>query len=144
MARLGGRKLGDVVAIPLTDGSFVAGRLYEDSIGIYKKLFTSIPTLTDVDDLVFAFFGYCVDVPIRNGEWPIIGRKRFMKHEDPWYPPTYRVIPSTPPKYFIDHGLESRKATLEEITGLQEAEIYARAEYFVKEIERRVVAGDFS
>lgn len=79
-------KLGDIYEIPLPNGNKAYGRLYKEfTLGIYKKMCFSVDELPDTEDYQF-FVGVYKDL-LQDGEWKIVGNRKFQAEEDAWAPP---------------------------------------------------------
>lgn len=79
-------KLGDIYEIPLPNGKNAYGRLYKEyTLAIYKKKCLSVDELPDIEDYQF-FVGVYKDL-LQDGEWKIVGNRKFENEEDAWAPP---------------------------------------------------------
>ncbi|KSV60222.1 Imm26 family immunity protein [Acetivibrio ethanolgignens] len=79
-------RLGDIYEIPLPNGKNAYGRLYREyTLAIYKKRCTSIEELPNTEDYDF-FVGVYKDL-LQDGEWKIVGNRKFITEEDAWAPP---------------------------------------------------------
>lgn len=68
------RRIGDVVAIALKDGSFAFGRvLMEPLMAFYALRAERIPTLTDIVSSNIAFKVCVMNYAITHGDWPVLG-----------------------------------------------------------------------
>ena len=79
-------KLGDIYEIPLPNGNNAYGRLYKEYVlAIYKDRCTSIDELQLSEEYDF-YVGVYKDL-LQDGEWKIVGNKKFENDEDAWAPP---------------------------------------------------------
>lgn len=127
---------GDVFQIPLPDGRFAYGRVYNDaSIGVYSNV-TESPFQPPLGSRIFLFIvGLYSDI-LENGSWKIIGRDPFGPNESPW-PPPYFVRDVITGNYQIYHAGSLRPAEPREIKGLEEAAVYD-SDHVVKRIMREL------
>jgi Immunity protein 26 len=116
-------RAGDVFQIPLPDGRYAYGRLYDDaSVGIYR-LITESPLHPPIGSRDFLFtVGLYRDI-LENGRWEIIGRDPFAPDESRW-PPPYFVRDLISGQYQIYHRGLFRPAEFGDIEGLEEAAVY--------------------
>ena len=81
-------RVGAVVAIPLPDGRFGYGRLYQNlNIGLFRVI-SAAPL--DVAEVIRHPVGpvlFFADAPVREGTWPVIGTFPFRSEEESWPPP---------------------------------------------------------
>ena len=81
-------RVGAVVAIPLPDGRFGYGRLYENlNIGLFRVVSDD---LLDVAEVIRHPVGpvlFFADAPVRDGTWPVIGSFPFKSEKESWPPP---------------------------------------------------------
>jgi len=114
-------KLGDIVDIPLPNGSFAFGRLYNDaSIGVYDLIALSSLSVDEISKYKIRFFSGVFDTYIKNGNWKIIGNIPFEKQDDSWPPAQYIQDIINPDKYSIYYKGEIIAASKEEISGLEQ------------------------
>ncbi len=79
-------KLGDIYEIPLPNGKNAYGRLFKEyTLAIYDMICSSFDELPDTEDYQF-FVGVYKDL-LQDGEWKIVGNRKFEKEEDAWAPP---------------------------------------------------------
>ena len=79
-------KLGDIYEIPLPNGKKAYGRLFKEyTLAIYEKICSSIDELPNTEDYQF-FVGVYKDL-LQDGEWKIVGNRKFENDEDAWAPP---------------------------------------------------------
>jgi Immunity protein 26 len=68
------RTVGDVVAIPLGDGTYGYGRLLrEPLIAFYKFRTTTVASAEDVMKAAIAFIVFVMNYSVTEGLWPVIG-----------------------------------------------------------------------
>lgn len=153
MARRGKTKwrVGDVVAIPLSDGRCDFARLFNDGdYGIYNLLSAgAIPTLKSAIDSGIAFCQSGTNNPVHSGAWRIIGNHPFASEEAAWMPPQATGYDrasgtwfSTMPEVMVRGN--ARRATAKEVRGLDVWMYCADAEAIVDVIEDRLVRGNES
>ena len=129
-------RLGDVFQIPLPEGKFAYGRVYDDaSVSIYRKV-TEKPFQPPIGARDFLFtVGLYSDI-LENGYWEIIDRDEFEAGESPW-PPPYFVRDVISGDYQIYHKGVLRPAEPQEVVGLEEAAVYD-ADHIVDRIIREL------
>jgi hypothetical protein len=116
-------KIGDVFQIPLPDGRFAYGRVYDDaSIGIYSTI-TKAPLQPPVGSRSFLFIVGIYNDVLEQGEWEKIGHDAFGPDESKWPPPQF-VHDVISGDYQIYHEGLLRPAEPEEVMGLEEAAVY--------------------
>lgn len=117
---------GDVIAIPLLDGSFGFARfLKNESLAFYN---CRAPEILLTDEIITqqVLFRLCVfDDSIIDGVWPILGRiplsEDLLKN-----PPTYFWAPlDSHPFLLIEGNCEMTPATPEECQGLDRATVWS-------------------
>ncbi|UHA74903.1 Imm26 family immunity protein [Paenibacillus sp. 481] len=124
-------KLGDVYAIPLSDGMFSFGRRFKDaSIAIYSHVSSSIEDVPQDEDYQFIVGVY--DDVLKSGQWPVIENRPFGNEEEAWPPPAY-VIDKLTGGYSIYYKGEMRKASKQECDGLEIAAVW-EAEHIIDRI----------
>lgn len=83
-------ELGDIYEIALPNGKNAYGRLYKEYVlAIYKDRCNSINEL-QLDGEYDFFIGVYKDL-LQDGEWKIVGNKKFENDEDAWAPPQCAV-----------------------------------------------------
>ena len=114
---------GDVFQIPLPDGRFAYGRVYDDaSVGIYCEI-SDEPFQPPLGSRSFLFtVGLYSDI-LEKGEWEIIAKDPFTIEESTW-PPPYYVKDDFFGNYQIYHQGVLRPAEPQEIIGLEKAAVY--------------------
>ena len=115
--------IGDVFQIPLPDGRFAYGRVYNDaSVGIYNTV-TERPLNPPIGSRSFLFtVGLYSDI-LERGKWKIIGHDPFHTDESTW-PPPFFVRDVISGDYQIYHKGILSPAEAEETRGLEEAAVY--------------------
>jgi hypothetical protein len=118
LPRPGALKLGDVAAIPLTDGRFGYGRQFRDAaLGVLKITSQQVLPLESVMGQTVAFFvSYCE--PIDHPDWIYVGKWKFDDEDTAWGPAQYIRDVISPDVYRIYHRGKMRAATKEETDGL--------------------------
>ncbi len=109
------RKIGDVYAIPLPDGTYAFGRvLLESSVALYKHRGKNINDLPQTEDYEFVVGCYkdCFK------EWTFIENRPFDS-EDEARPPLYQMKDIGTENYKIYDFGNIRPATKEECAGLE-------------------------
>lgn len=130
--------VSDVVEIPLPDGTYAAGRLYNDaSIGIFDARFSSPISINQVEKLPTAFVTACLDSAIDDGTWRVIGKIPFENSEEEWAPPRYIEDIVEPGNYDIYYKGKIRPATKDEIIGLEPA-IMLTADGLIERIRKEI------
>lgn len=153
MAKKGRKKwrVGDVVAIPLSDGRCAFARLLNDGdYEIYNLMSAgAVPTLEAAIGSGIAFCQSGTNDPVNRGDWPIIGSYPFASEEAAWMPPQATGYDrksgtwfSTKPEVMVRGN--ARRATAKEVRGLDVWMYCADAEAIVDVIEDRLVRGNDS
>jgi hypothetical protein len=116
-------KVGDVFQIPLPNGKFAYGRVYNDaSAGIYRYA-SPEPLQPPIGSRDFLFtVGLYSDI-LEKGEWSIVGFDGFDDSESNWPPPTF-VKDVISGDYQIYHTGKLRQAEKSEIAGLEQAAVW--------------------
>lgn len=116
-------KLGDVFEIPLPNGKFAYGRVYDDAgVGIYKRISKTLSN-PPIGSREFMFnVGMYEDI-LTSGEWKIVGNDPFSEGESEFPPPGY-VKDIINGEYSIYHKGEFKRATKEECIGLEETAVW--------------------
>ena len=72
-------RIGDVLEIPLPNGKFAYGRVYDDAgVGIYEEI-SDTPGNPPIGSRKFMFnVGIYEDV-LTTGEWEIVGERSFLR-----------------------------------------------------------------
>ena len=79
-------RLGDIYEIPLPNGKNAYGRLYKEYVlAIYRNRYNSVNELPQIEEYEF-FVGVYKDL-LLDGEWKIVGNRKFDNEEDAWAPP---------------------------------------------------------
>lgn len=115
--------LGDVFEIPLPNGKFAYGRVYDDAgVGIYKFISDSAdnPPI-GLRDFMFNV-GMYEDI-LKLGEWKIVGNDPFGVSESRFPPPSY-IRDSITGDYSIYHKGEIMPASATEAKGLEETAVW--------------------
>lgn len=116
-------KLGDVLEIPLPNGAFAYGRLYNDAgFGVYNKI-TESPKHPPIGLRDFLFNVGIYDDIARNGEWEIVGNDPFGTDECTYPPPTF-ILDSLSGEYSIYYKGEIVPASESECAGLEETAVW--------------------
>lgn len=116
-------KLGDVYAIPLPDGRYAFGRVFDDGgIAIYKYIGNSIEDIPNQEDYQFIVGVY--KYVLQSGDWPIVENRPFINEEDSC-PPPQCIIDPIDGSYSIYYNGEIRDSNKEECEGLEEAAVWA-------------------
>jgi hypothetical protein len=153
MARKGKAKwrVGDVVAIPLSDGRCAFARLFkEGDYEIYNLLTAgAMPSLETAIASGIAFCQSGTNDPVNSGAWPIIGNHPFANEEAAWMPAQATGYDrasgtwfSAKPEVMVRGN--ARRATAKEVRGMDVWMYCADAEAMVDIIEDRLVRGNHS
>jgi hypothetical protein len=128
-------KLGDVVAILLSNGSYGYGRRYRDAaLGVLNITSDSILSLTLLRNEPVAFFvSYCE--PIDHPDWIYLGKWKFDDEDAAWGPAQFIHDRVNPMVYRIYERGKMRSATKEETVGLSESTLL-----FPKHVRERIEA----
>lgn len=80
--------VGNIVAIPLTNGKFAYAKILEDlDFSIFDFVSDQIVTGADVSSHPISFFQTCTDIAVKKGVWPVVGSEQFLTEEDRYAPP---------------------------------------------------------
>jgi hypothetical protein len=111
-------KLGDLAAIPLSNGAFGYGRQYRDAaLGILDITSdTILPVEALVSHRVAFFVSYCE--PIDNPEWIYLGKWKFTDEDSAWGPAQFIQDIIDPATYRIYERGKMRAASRTETNGL--------------------------
>ncbi len=115
-------KLGDVVQIPLPNGLYAFGRIFNDAgLGIYKEVSEGSGTAPQSEEYRFivGFNGGAVE----SGDWPIIENRPFPDEHSAWPPPSY-IRDTISGKYEIYHKGQISPSTVAECKGLEETAVW--------------------
>src|SRR3954466_9335989 len=126
--KLGSLSLGDVVAVPLPDGKVAHGRIYRSTIGIYEGVSDTSKPLENFRDARPKRFFYYVSM-VGTGRyqknWKFIGHIPFAPDEDTYAPPMHARDNFGLSGTRIYHRSAFRKATTDEVRGLQIFRIFS-------------------
>ena len=79
-------RLGDIYEISLPNGKNAYGRLYKEyTLAIYKNTYSKYDEVPETEEYQF-FVGVYKDL-LLDGEWKIVGNRKFENDEDAWAPP---------------------------------------------------------
>lgn len=120
------RKLGNIYAIPLPNGTFAFGREYTSGLAIAKGRYNNIKNIPDFSDKNIDFFVSVYYNYLTDGEWPKVGNIPFEECENSWGPPTYIEDKMKPGHYQIYYNDEIKEATKEECIGLEVTAAWSR------------------
>jgi hypothetical protein len=115
-------KVSDVLALPLSDGSFAYARVHYDvTLGVLSVNPTlqalKLDEITKRQPKVAFFVEYCL--PVDHPEWIYLGKWKFADFEESKSPPVYIQDIINPNVYRILDSGTIRTVTKEEIKGLQ-------------------------
>ncbi len=134
-------KPGDILWIPLSDGTHCFGRMYRDStVGVYlqrqSKLDPSV--FAHAPDLVAGVF----TTAFKKSGWFVCAHHPFPDEEQSWAPPVYSRDVLDRSRVRIYHRGSLRQATEKEIVGL-DRQLMFKPDQLAAEILRRL-QGDSS
>ena len=110
-------KLGDVYVIPLPNGKYAFGRVFDDAgFGVYKHIGESMEDTPKCEEYQFNVGVY--EHALKSGDWTVIENRPF-KDEEEAFPPPSCIIDSISGKYSIYHKGEIRCSTKSECEGLE-------------------------
>lgn len=82
-------RVGAVVTIPLPDGRFGYGRLYQNlTIGLFRLVSKELRRVEDVIKHPIGPILLFHDEAVEDGRWPVIGSFPFASNEESWGPPS--------------------------------------------------------
>jgi len=129
-------ELGDIYEIALPNGKNAYGRLCKSyNLAIYKGIYDSVDEL-DLDDEDYEFFVCVYKDLLQDGEWRIVGNKKFENEEDACPPPKRVVCPFTKIGSLYYKG-EITPCTYEECKDLENVVVWSRAS-----VVDRLMGGD--
>jgi hypothetical protein len=112
-----GIKNGDVYTIPLPNGKFAFGRVFDDAgFGVYKHIGERMDDTPKSEDFQFNVGVY--RHALTAGEWTFIENRPFNNKEEAFPPPSC-IIDSISGEYSIYHKGEIRSSTKSECEGLE-------------------------
>lgn len=116
-------EIGDVFEIPLPNGKYAYGRIYDDAgVGIYSFISDS-PNNPPIGLRDFMFnVGMYEDI-LKLGEWKIVDHDPFGKEESKFPPPSYIEDPLTG-EYSIYHKGKIKSASERDVEGLEETAVW--------------------
>jgi len=126
--KLGSLSLGDIVAIPLPNGQLAHGRIYRNAVGIYEGLSDGLGTAEDFREARPKRFFYFMSMPGSGRyqkSWRFIGHVPFAPDADTDAPPMHARDDVGLSGTRIYHKGCFRKATVDEVRGLQIYTIYS-------------------
>jgi hypothetical protein len=110
-------KLGDVFAIPLPNGKYAYGRVFDDAgFGVYEYIGESMVDTPKSEDYQFNVGVY--KHALMSGEWTFIENRPF-KSEEEAFPPPACIIDSISGEYSIYHKGKIKSATKSKCEGLE-------------------------
>lgn len=129
-------KIGDVFEIPLPNGKFAYGRVYDDAgVGIYAFV-SDRPNNPPIGLRKFMFnVGMYEDI-LKSGKWKIIGQDEFEETESRFPPPSYIKDPISG-DYSIYHKGEIRHATEQDVAGMEKTAVWD-AHHIVERIMKHI------
>jgi hypothetical protein len=126
--KLGSLSLGDIVAIPLPNGQFAHGRIHRNAIGIYEGLSDELGSVEDFLEIKPKRFFYYMSMPGSGRyqkNWRFIGHVPFAPDADTEAPPMHARDDFGLSGTRIYHKGSFRRATEDEVRGLQIYKIYS-------------------
>jgi hypothetical protein len=139
MPRNPAEDVGAVIAMSLGKNRFAYGRIAEDvTMQVFNLLTIGLLPAESVVEYPVAFWTAFQNNGFKDGRWKRIGRVPFQKKKDAIAPP-FCIDNShiTPGDFQISHKGRVRRATPEEVVGL-EREVFYRAEELEGEIRQRI------
>jgi hypothetical protein len=126
-------RLGDVLAIPLSEGVYAFCRVLKDaSVGVYRFLASSPKNLPSPETGYLFVVGVYRDV-LTSGGWPVVARRPFVDEDAAW-PPPHVVQDPLSGRFSIYHRGTFRPATPEEDAGQLEPAAVWDKEHIVARI----------
>jgi len=118
-------RLGDIYAIPLPNGKFGNGRIFNDAgIAIYRYIGDSREDLPKSEDYQFIVGVY--KSALKSEDWTIVDSRPFNSEDESWPPPTC-IYDSISGSYSIYHKGIIRDASKSECEGLETAAVWEAA-----------------
>lgn len=114
--------LGDVYSIPLPDGKFAFGRIFNDaSIAIYTHIGKVIDDLPQCEEYQFVVGIY--RNLLDSGAWTVVDHRPFCNQDESWPPPNY-CYDIISKKFSIYYKGEFLPSTEDECKGLEQAAVW--------------------
>jgi len=126
--KLGSLSLGDIVAIPLPNGQVAHGRIHRNAIGIYQGWSDGLGSVEDFCEAQPKRFFYHMSMPGSGRyqkNWRFIGNIPFAPGADTDAPPMHARDDFGLSGTRIYHKGTFRRATEDEVRGLQIYKIYS-------------------
>jgi len=117
------RNIGDIVKIPLGDGTHTYARVLRDaSFAIYDSRVTEEVPIEKVINRPVLFFVAVMDHAVKKGRWPIVGHFPLKDQLQP--PPMFIQEPLSKNTFSVYENGHIRPATREECIGLERASVW--------------------
>lgn len=129
--------IGDVIAIPLSNGYVFARILNDCDLAVYEGITHSLEMPHDLPSRPIILYSAFVNSEIISGQWQIIGHVTAATADDDWAPPRYMPDLLTPDRHRIYYRGEILRATETEVCGLERNYMRFPKEV-ISEIERRL------
>jgi hypothetical protein len=116
-------KTGDVVAIPLSNGQFAFGRIFNEGVlGVYATLSDSIEH-PPIGARVFAFqVGVYRDI-LSSGVWPKVGVDLMTNSDDDWSAPMFMGSALDAIVQIYSHGVPGETVPISQVQGWSPAAV---------------------
>jgi hypothetical protein len=128
ISKLGSLSLGDVVGVPMPNGQFAYGRVYRSALGIYEGVSDVLKAAEDFLSTKPKRFFYYMSMPGSGRyqkNWRFIGHIPFAPDDDTHAPPMHARDDFGLSGTRIYHRGTFRRATEDEVRGLQIYKIYS-------------------
>lgn len=139
-------KVGQIVAIPLPDGRFAYGKVFNDfDIGVYDFLSGQMEPIERVVDNKFLFYTAVTDRAIKSGAFSVIGEQPFPDEESAWAPAMASgIFPDDPGVgiLHIAHKGDMWGASPDQAAGMDVRDFCQDPELFVEIVVDRLVNRD--
>ena len=130
--------VGDIVAIPLSNGVFGFARIFRDSLGVCQLVSKTLRTPEEVLNCKVAFFVGYFCTRVQECDWIYLGCIPFRSDDEYWPPPMALKDVTDPTVFRIYHRGRIRQVAENEVRGL-DAHVMQPPEIIRKMIEERIV-----
>lgn len=139
-------KVGQIVAIPLPDGTFAYGKVFNNlAVGVYDYLSAGIDPVERVVNHKILFFSAVTDRAITYGAFTVIGEQPFPDEDSAWAPAMAAgIFPEDHSigMLHITHKGHYLPATPDQARGMGICVLCQSPELFVELVVDRLVSGN--
>lgn len=121
-------KVGNVYTIPLPNGCYAFGRLFQDNIiAVYHEVGDSPLNAPSTEDYQFFVGVYSSTL----NKWKVIGYRPFLSDSSAWAPPMLVIDPITKAHRFYFQG-SFHEATVEDQSALEPAAVWEEKQIIMR------------